>query len=208
VSAVARYAGDRDLATEARTLTDKWLADHTAVPAEIVPSVLATAAQFGDLELFNGFLAALRNTQDRQEKQRLLGAMSAFHDRAAIQAGMQAVLKKQIPLADGFVLLLSAGNAYSDTHSLPFEFVKQHFDEITAGHPSIFGDDLGAFLPFTGEPFCDAASRDEWKAFFGPLVDKFAGAPRNFAQTLENIDLCIARKTAQKSSVEGFLAKY
>jgi alanyl aminopeptidase len=205
---VARYGGDQDLAQEARTLADKWLADHGSIPAEIVSSVLATAAHHGDLALFNRFLAALRSTQDRQEKQRLLGAMTMFHDRAAIDAGMQAVLKKEIPLADGFALLISAGQNFSDTRGLAFEFVKQHFDEITAGHPSIFGNDLGSFLPFSGAAFCDAKSRDEVQAFFRPLVDKYPGAPRNLAQVLEGIDLCIARKAAQEPSVQAFLEKY
>jgi hypothetical protein len=34
VGAVARYGGDRELADQARALADKWLADHSAVPAE------------------------------------------------------------------------------------------------------------------------------------------------------------------------------
>jgi hypothetical protein len=50
--------------------------------------------------------------------------------------------------------------------------------------------------------------RDRFKAFFTPLVDKYAGAPRNFAQALEGIDLCIAQKTAQEGSVRAFLEKY
>ena len=205
---VARYGGDQELAREARTLADKWLADHGAVPAEIVSSVLATAAHTGDLALFNRFLAALRSTQDRQEKQRLLGAMIAFHDKAALEAGMQAVLKKEIPLADGFSILINAGRNFPDTRTLPFEFIERHFGEIVAGHPSIFGNELGSYLPFSGASFCDSKSRDELKAFFGPLVNQYAGAPRNLAQVLEGIDLCIARKAAQEPGVRAFLEKY
>jgi alanyl aminopeptidase len=67
---------------------------------------------------------------------------------------------------------------------------------------------VGSYLPFAGGAFCDAQSRDRYQAFFGPLVDKYSGAPRNFAQIVESINLCIARKTAQESSVETFLAKY
>ena len=208
LSAMARWGGDQDLAKEARALADKWLADHSGVPAEIVSSVLATAAQYGDLALFDRFLAAYQNSQDRQEKQRLLGAMAAFHDRTAIDAAMQTVLKKEIALVDGFTLLLNAGSNFSDTRAMQFEFIKRHFDEITAGHPNIFGNDLGSFLPFSGGTFCDATSRDEFKAFFAPLADKYPGAPRNLAQVLEAIDLCIAGKVAQESSVEAFLEKY
>ena len=44
VGAVARWGGDQQLVAQARTLTDKWLADHSAVPAEVLGSVLGTAA--------------------------------------------------------------------------------------------------------------------------------------------------------------------
>jgi alanyl aminopeptidase len=191
----------------ARTLADKWLADHSSVPAEVVSSVLSTAATDGDLALYNRFLAALSGTQDNQVKQRLLGAMTAFHDRGAIEAGFQAMVQKKVPLTDGFTLL-TAGTDYFDTRSMSFEYVQQHFGEIMAGHPSIFGNDFGSMLPSTGRSFCDAQSRDRYKAFFAPLVDKYAGAPRNYAQVVEAIDLCIARKTVQEASVKAFLEKY
>jgi alanyl aminopeptidase len=208
VSAVALYGGDRDLAAEAKTLAEKWLEDHAAVPPEIAGTVLTTAAAYGDVALFNRYLAAFQKTQDRQEKQRLIGAMSSFHNPAAINAGMQAVLSKTIPLIDGFALLLSSGQGYPDTRKMPFQFIKEHFDEIMKDHPSVFGNDVGSFLPYSGGSFCDAESRRELQSFFGPKVDQYAGAPRNLAQTLEGIDLCIARKTAQQDSVKVFLEKY
>jgi alanyl aminopeptidase len=208
VSAVALYGGDRDLAAEAKTLAEKLLQDHAAVPPETAGAVLNIAAAYGDVSLFNRYLAAFQKTQDRQEKQRLIGAMSSFHDPAAINAGMQAVLSKTIPLVDGFALLLSAGQSYPDTRKMPFQFIKEHFDEIMKDHPSVFGNDVGAFLPFAGGSFCDAESRRELQSFFGPRVDQYAGAPRNLAQALEGIDLCIARKTAQQDSVKAFLEKY
>ncbi|HUB81083.1 MAG TPA: M1 family aminopeptidase [Bryobacteraceae bacterium] len=207
VGAVASYGGDRELAGEARKLADQWLVDHAAVPAEIVSSVLATAAYYGDLALYNRFFDAMLHTQDNQVKQRLLQSMAAFRDRAALEAGYQAVLEKKIPLSDGLQLLF-AGGADPNTRGLSFAFVKQHFDELMAGHPNIFGNDVGSFLVITGRSFCDAKSRDEYRAFFAPLVDKYSGAPRNFAQVLEGIDLCIAQKAAQEGSVKAFLEGY
>ena len=134
-------------------------------------------------------------------------AVPAQVSRAAIEAGFRMVLEKKIPLVDGFPLLL-AGQGQPETRNLSFEFVKQHFDELTAGHPNIFGNDLGSFLPYSGGGFCDARSRDEFQAFFAARVDKFSGAPRNYAQMLEGIDLCIAQKAAQEASVRAFLEKY
>ena len=207
VGALARYGGDQELAKEARTLTGKWLADHNAVPPEIASAVLTTGAFYGDLDLYHRFFDAYLHTQDNQVKQHLLAAMTAFRNRAALEEGFQAALDKKIPLVDGFTLL-RAGQGEPETRGLSFDFVQKHFDALTAGHPSIFGNDLGSLLPYSGNGFCDAASRDRFQAFFAPRVDQYQGAPRNFAQVLEGIDLCIAQKSAQEASVKTFLEKY
>jgi hypothetical protein len=74
--------------------------------------------------------------------------------------------------------------------------------------PSIFGNSFGEFLPNVGRSFCDAESRKQLRDYFAPLVDRYDGAPRNLAQVLEGVDLCIARVSAQRPSVSEFLAKY
>jgi alanyl aminopeptidase len=76
------------------------------------------------------------------------------------------------------------------------------------GNPSIFGFSFGARLPNVGRNFCDAESRKQLHDYFDPLVAKYDGAPRNLAQALEGVDLCIARVAAQRPGVSEFLAKY
>ncbi len=207
VQAVATLGGDQDLAQQARDLTGQWFQNHAAVDPEVARAVFVTAAYYGDRALFRRFLAEFKSAQDRQDKSRLLGAMTAFRDPAAIEAGHQALLSKEVALADGFPLLF-AGSSDRATRTMPFQFVKAHFDQIMSGHPTIFGNDVGSFLPGVGGAFCDAKSRAELQAFFTPLVDKYTGAPRALAQVLEGIDLCIANKAAQEPGVAAFLEKY
>jgi alanyl aminopeptidase len=208
VAAITTYGGDEELAKQGRELAAKWLEDHSAVSPDMVGSVLGTAAYYGDHALFERFLAEFQKTQDRQEKQKLLNAMIAFRDPVVIEESMQLVLSKKVALTDGFMLLLAPGQSSSETRNMPFEFLKAHFDEIMKDKPSIFGFDLGSFLPLVGQSFCDAESRNELQAFLGPLADKYTGAPRRLAQVLEGVDLCIANKNAQQPSVTAFLEKY
>jgi alanyl aminopeptidase len=207
VSAVATFGGDEELAREARQLAEKWLADRKAVSPDVVQSVLTTSAYYGDKLLFQSFLAEFKRTQDRQDQQHLLVALIQFRDPAAVEAGMEEVLSGRVKLADGYPLLFGGRESLA-ARRLPFEFVKTHFDEIMKNNPSIFGFSLGSFLPNVGAGFCDAESRKDLQSFFAPLVDKYDGAPRNLAQVLEGIDLCIARVAAQRPSVSEFLAKY
>lgn len=205
---VATYGGDRDLAKQASELTDKWFQDHNSLNPNTVNAVLETAAFYGDKALFDRFLAEFKKTQDRQERERIINAIGSFHDRAAIDASMQAVLSGEIPFIEGGFILVSAGQGSEATRRMPFEFLKAHFDEIVSKRPTGGGFDFGSVLPQVGYSYCDAQSKSELQSFFAPRVDKFVGAPRTLKQVLERIDVCIAEKAAQEPSVVSFLQKY
>ena len=205
--AVATDGGDEELAKQARELTEKWFTDHAAIAPNMVAATLGTAAYYGDKSLFDRFLAQLGKTSDRQERGRILNAMTSFRDPAAIRAGMEAVLAGKVPFIEGAYLLFS-GQGSEATRRMPFEFMQAHFDEIAAKRPTGGGFDAGAYFPRVGQSFCDAQSKQELQNFFQPRVDKFTGAPRALSQVLESVDVCIAEKQAQEPSVEAFLKNY
>jgi alanyl aminopeptidase len=207
VSLVAVYGGDEELAGEGKALAEKWLADRRAVKPDMITAVLGTAASAGDKSLFDRFLREFKKTQDKQTRGKLMAAMNAFRDPVAIRAGMEAVLTGDVPIIEGMGLLYG-GQQEAATRKMALEFLKAHFDEVTAKLPSGGGTDYGARLPRVGASYCDVESRDELKSFLQPRVDKFVGAPRQLDQAIERIDLCIARKAAQAPSVAAFLARY
>ena len=207
VKAVATVGGDRQLAEQASSLATKWLEDHSTLDPNMVSPVLQTAAFNGNGNLLLHFLAEFKQTKDRQTRSLLIGAMSSFRAPAAIDLGMKAVLNGDIPFLEGASLLFS-GQSQDSTRKLPLNFLNANYDEIVKKMPTGGGFDFGSVLPEVGASYCDAASRDELKAFFAPKVDKFVGAPRTLDQTIESIDLCIAIKAAQSPSVQKFLEKY
>jgi hypothetical protein len=207
VRVVATWGGDEPFARQAIELTEKWFENRQSVDPNMLDAVLGTAAFYGDKALFDRFLTDFKNTQDKQLRESLIGAMSAFRDREAIEAGMNALITGDVPFTEGGFLLF-VGQAQASTRRLPFEFVKAHFDQIVAKMPAGGSFDFGAVLPSVGSSFCDETSRSELQAFFQPKIDKFTGAPRTLNQVLETIDLCIANKAAQQPSVVSFLGKY
>lgn len=206
---IATYGGDEELAKEGRALAEKWFQNRNSVDPNMVTAVLNTAAYYGDKALFEKLLAQYKETKDRQERERLLRAMTSFRDPAAIQAAEQAVLTGEIPMVQGGgYLLLGAGQGSAKTRHMPFDFLKAHYDEILKDRPTGGGFDFGGALPRVGQSYCDAHSRDALQDFFESRVDRLTGAPRTLSQVLENIDICIAQKTAEQSSIEAFLRKY
>ena len=207
VETVATTGGDQAFAAEAKTLTEKWLEDHKAVDPNMVNAVIDTAAYYGDKALFDRFLAEFKKSDDRLVRGRLIGAMDSFRDRAAIEAGMKALLDGDIPFMEGAGLLFN-GQREDATRKVAFKFLQTNFDAVTSKMPTGGGFDFGSVLPQVGGSFCDTESRGELQSFFKPRVDKFVGAPRALDQVLESIDLCIANKAAQAASVTAFLQKY
>jgi alanyl aminopeptidase len=207
VRTVATWGGDEELARQGRDLAEQWFKNRDSIDPNMVNSVLGTAAFYGDKALFERFLAEFKNTQDKQIRGRLIGAMGSFRDPAAIEAGMNALVSGEVPFMEGAFLLFNGQNDAS-TRKLPFEFLKAHYDQVVSKMPSGGGFDFGSYLPQVGGSYCDAQSRADLEGFFKPRVDKFVGAPRALSQVLEAIDLCIAQVAAQRPSVEAFLQKY
>src|SRR5262249_42729785 len=86
---VADDGEDKHLAAEATQLAQKWLLDKRAVDADMVGPVLGIAAAHGDKALWEKLRAAAKAADSREERERLLGAMSAFRDPAIVKEQLQ-----------------------------------------------------------------------------------------------------------------------
>jgi alanyl aminopeptidase len=111
-----------------------------------------------------------------------------------------------IALTDEFPAHESVGLVWGaldeDNGELAYAFIKQHHDALIAKLPRDY-----SFARAAGA-FCDAAHKADAEAFFKDKIAKSAGGPRSFAQTLERVDLCIARKQVFAPGIAKFLAKY
>lgn len=90
------------------------------------------------------------------------------------------------------------------TRDVAYDFVKQNWDSLIVKLPT----DFGAFLPYVAGGYCDEAHRQDAAGFSEGRSTKYSGGPRNLAQILERIDLCVAFKKAQQPSVTEFLKNY
>jgi cytosol alanyl aminopeptidase len=206
VSFVADQGGDTALQAEARRLADGWLKNRKGIDSDMVASVLNTAARFGNRQLFDRLQEELGKTKDLQQRQTILGALGAFRDRALVKASLQLVLDPAMDARETVGLLFGPlGNPA--TKDMPFEFVQANYDALVQRLPSGGGSDAGANLPFVGGSACDETSRRKFVDFFQDRVKQFTGGPHNYAEALEGIRLCEARKSALGADVAEFLAR-
>ena len=200
---VARHGEEPQLQAQARQLALKWLEDPNAIQSDMAGHVLGVAAHFGDRALFDRFLAAAKKEKERRNRRRLLSALGSFKDPALVKEAMALFLTNEFDSRETRLILFSE---IQDEASRPlaWEFMKAHYDAIVARLPH---EETGE-MPFFAAGFCDATQRKDAATFFQSRAEKLPGGPRNLAQVLETIDLCMASKAAQEPSVREFLAKY
>lgn len=208
VATVALAGEDPDLSAEAAKLASAWLDTGKGIDPEMLGGVLSVAARDGDRALFDRMLKAAKESKVRRERQTLIGALGSFRKPELARAAMQLVATGEFDPREGFGPLLFGPGQWPENRRLPFEFVKQNLDGILAKLPREVGADFAAELPFVGGGFCDAPARSELEAFFKDKVGSYTGGPRNFAQVLEGIDLCIARRAAIQDAIADFLRNY
>ena len=208
VGAVASEGNDRELIGHASELARRWLEDHAAVSSDMLHSVLHVAAEFGNRELFDKLHAAAKAEKNQRVRETILGAMGSFRDPAIARAAPDLLLADEFDVREAFYAFLFGPLQYPETKYLPFEFVRANLDKLLARLPREVGGDFAASLTTVGRPFCDATHRDEFESFFSDKVKNYTGGPRNLAQTIETINLCIAQKQVLGPQLEAFLRSY
>jgi len=208
VAFVANVGEQKELIDQAESLARKWLADPSVVSPDMAGLVLRAAAKYGNRDLFDRMHAAAVKEKDRRRRQALIGALGGFRDPEIAKASLNLLLTKEFDAREGFFALLFGPLNYPETRELPFQFVKANIDKLLQIVPREVGEDYAAFFPFVGNAFCDASHREQVQSFFEDRVKTFVGGPRNLAQTLEGIDLCIAERKTLGPELTAFLKQY
>jgi hypothetical protein len=198
---MASEAHDATVIAEAKKLADAWLADHGAVDANTVDSVLQVAAQNGDRALYDRWVTAAKKEQDRPTRRRLIEALAAFRDEKIVAGSLAMLLTDAFELREATPILWSAAEDRF-TRKMTWKWLQTNFDALVAKLPR----DGGAWLPHAAISLCDDAAAQEVKGFFAERARKFEGGPRHLDQALEQMHLCSVFRTAQSPHVHRYFS--
>jgi len=200
---VANQAEDPESIAQAKALALAWLDDRKAVDRDMLGPVVFSAARHGDQALFDRLRAAAKQEKDEDILNTLLFCLGSFPDPEIAKKALPIVLTDEFDSRQSLDILFGVGQS-PKTRDLAYDFVKQNWDALIAKLPT----DSGSFLPFVAGGYCDEGHRQDAASFFEGRSTKYSGGPRNLAQMLEGIDLCVAFKKAQQPSVTEFLKSY
>jgi alanyl aminopeptidase len=203
VGLVARAGKEPALRRQALELAVKWVGDRRAVHPDLVETVLSIAADTGDPALHSSLLEAVKTERDLADRNRMLGALSAFPERALVERQLRLALGDELDPRESMRLVWGASKDVR-TRDVAVAFVENNWDALIARLPK----DSGAGLVFVASGYCDEKLRDQVQAFFEGRSTRYTGGPRDFALALEGIDLCIAYRDRQRPVVTAFLERW
>jgi alanyl aminopeptidase len=199
----AQVGADPVLRKQARTLALQWL-HHTGETelGTMLPHILKTAAFNADPTVFNAFVTAAAKTRNNRDREAIFSALGMVTNPALRTQAFQLLLSGRFDTREA-VSMLSVASEQAENRTAMLQFVRQNYVAILAKMP----DAYGSRLPNLGRGLCTKPERDAFLAFFEPRVAKYPGGARNLAQTLENINICVATGELQMAGGKLYSSK-
>lgn len=192
------------LSKQAETLADRWLANRTGVEDDLVGAVLSTVAAHGNQARFDKLFAAAKGARDRNEQQRLLGALGRFRDPAVATKALEVVRGTEIDLRESLGILYGV-LFRRETRALGTRFVTEQIDALLA---RMRDDEASWFLGALAGGTCTTEQRATMAELVSKRAAMYSGAEIAVKRGLEKSQQCIAKVARQLPALQRFLAKY
>ena len=170
------------------------------------PIIISTALAVAVDELGNEFVDYLLQqglgSTDAVVRGRALTAAGNTKDPAKAAEVRELVLSPDLRNNEIWRILFPQA-FMPETRDATWTWLTQNLDRVLARMP----EPGWGQITFVGRAFCDAEKRDEVEAFFADRIDNMTGGPRNLAQALERVDLCIAKVERHRADMDAWLGQ-
>ncbi|HKF22361.1 MAG TPA: M1 family aminopeptidase [Candidatus Angelobacter sp.] len=204
-AALAKILGllgeDPDAVRESTKLARQYLQDPQSVDATLARVVLRVAARYGDSQLLDDYLAALKRMDQPEQFYNVGGALSDFRGDPLVERVLQVAVSEETRSQDApFAIAAVLGNP--DNQNFAWPWVKAHWPDVEKKVTMSSGAAIVAAARYA----CDAGTRDDVQKFFAE--HKVASSERVLKQATENIDACINLRNRQQNSLASWLEQH
>jgi alanyl aminopeptidase len=201
--AIFLLGDDKELNERARTLALAWLADPKSLHPDITREVVVGSAARADPGFFNALRTAAEKITDASWKSTVLLALGLVRNPELAEQALAWVLSSKRTPDEQMSVLTSL--AKPETADVLLRLLQTDYDTIVQRLPQVRSLDRGTSAIQWLSSLCSPEARREVHAFFAERSKSMSGGPRALAQTLEKIDLCVARKAAQQAAATQYL---
>ena len=189
---------DPRIIAEARTIAEQWVQNPASVDPTLSQPALVIAAQHGDTALFDLLQHLAETSADPAVQSSSLRLLSHFQDPALEERLLEYAVSGKVRNQDVVYLLVAAFSSY-ETRGAAWQFVQTHWSQVRSTLTPLSG---GALVS-AGGFFCSAEKKQEVDNFYA--THKFSDSPRPLQIADDNINSCIAVRTAQESKLADWL---
>ena len=180
--------------------------DGVIHPDAANPIIVGTALVVAVDELGPDFVDHLYqlavNSTDAVVRTRALDAIGNTKDAAKAAEVRDLVFSPQLRDNEIYSILFPQV-LMPETRDATWLWFQQNMDRILPRMP----EDRWGRMTFVGSAFCNTEKQAEVQAFFAERVNTLTGGPRSLAQTLEGIDLCVAKVEQHKPEMDAWLGQ-
>lgn len=167
--------------------------EPTLTDTEVNPNLIQTAISIAIREhgkfYFDHVMNLALQSEDAIYRQRLLSALGQVEDPELQRQALELSLSDQIRNNEMNMVLFTQATQPS-TREFTWEWLQDNMDVVIERVPIWRKGRVSGYI----KEFCDEDTLLEVEAFFADKVEDLQGGPRALANTLETIELCIARK--------------
>ena len=191
-------AGDQTSIDAAKKAVGAYLDNKQPLDAELADVFLGIAARNSGEDVFNKMVAKLKSIDNRNriERASLLFALGQFQQPELAKKAFEFALSDAVDTRDGIDVFRGASQ-FEKTLPFALGFVFDNFDKLSKE----MSESQLIRLPGLFDRTCDKATRNKLAAFFSDKIGKLPSGEQKLKQTIEEIDLCIAYRAAQKKSL-------
>ncbi|HWE24065.1 MAG TPA: ERAP1-like C-terminal domain-containing protein, partial [Myxococcales bacterium] len=173
-----------------------------AVDPTLAAVALAAAVRTDGAKTFDALFSRLPDIRDSALRRRVISALSATDDPALRDRVLALALDDRLRKNERIEILFDVA-AHADSRDAAWQALEQQFDRLVRIVPEAHASRL---IGLASE-FCDGQHLERAQAFLGKRAPELPAGPRQLAETLEHVRLCIAYRDAQGKSAERFFAK-
>jgi aminopeptidase N len=197
---VLGYLGkDPEVLAEARTITEKYLADPGSVDGTLGQTAVAIAARNGDRALFDQLQKVAETSTNPELQEGALRLLAEFEDPALVQRSLEYAASDKVRNQDALFQFATAMRS-DRTRDAAWAYVKGHWDKVQ----TLLTPELGDALVGSTGAFCSAEARDDVQAFFAE--HKVPSGEHALKHSIESIDGCIELRKLQEPHLAQWIA--
>ncbi len=194
-------ARDPETLKQAAEIAREYLADPASVDPNVVENALNLAAIEGDAQLYEEYLAHMRQAKSPEDYYRYAGAITSFRQPELAEKTLNALLSPEVRSQDmvgGFFSMLSN----PETRAQAWNFFKSHWPEIDQKS----GGGLGGGFGGVAGVFCSAEAKQDLQDWFAKHPDP--GSNRRLRMGMERLDDCVRLKQTQETNLSSWLKEH